>query len=180
MGLLALLRKLKRSDKESRILLLGLDAAGKTSILKKLSEEDITCVMPTQGFTVRSLAQDGVKLHVWDVGGQKAIRAYWPNYFAGTDALIYVIDSSDKRRVEEAGVELNSLLEEEALSHVPVIILANKCDLISAMPAKELAETLHLHAIRDRAWSIAATSAKTGAGLDAAMSWVCKKVSQTR
>ena len=81
MGLLTLLRKLKRSDNEARILVLGLDNSGKTTILKKLSEEDISHIMPTQGFNIKSLMHEGFKLNVWDIGGQKSIRPYWRNYF---------------------------------------------------------------------------------------------------
>lgn len=77
---------------QARILVLGLDNAGKTTILKKLSDEDITSITPTQGFNIKSLKHDGFKLNVWDIGGQKAIRAYWRNYYEQTDAIIYVID----------------------------------------------------------------------------------------
>jgi ADP-ribosylation factor-like protein 3 len=69
MGLLTLLRRLKRNDREARILVLGLDNAGKTTILKKLSDEDISHIMPTQGFNIKSLLHDGFKLNVWDIGG---------------------------------------------------------------------------------------------------------------
>lgn len=69
MGLLKLLQKLKRSDKEARILVLGLDNAGKTTILKKLSDEDLHHIMPTQGFNIKSLQHNGFKLNVWDIGG---------------------------------------------------------------------------------------------------------------
>jgi ADP-ribosylation factor-like protein 3 len=75
---------------------------------------------------------------VWDIGGQKAIRPYWKNYYENTDALVYVIDSADRRRMEETGVELSSLLEEEKLAGVPVLIFANKQDLLNAMPPKEV------------------------------------------
>ena len=87
-----------RSDKEPRVLILGLDAAGKTTILKKLSDEDATHTSPTQGFNIKTLEHDGVKLNMWDIGGQKAIRTYWRNYMEGTDCLIYVVDSADKKR----------------------------------------------------------------------------------
>ena len=86
------------SDKEPRVLILGLDAAGKTTILKKLSDEDATHTSPTQGFNIKTLEHDGVKLNMWDIGGQKAIRTYWRNYMEGTDCLIYVVDSADKKR----------------------------------------------------------------------------------
>lgn len=88
MGLLNLLRKLKKDDSEARILVLGLDNGGKTTILKKLSEEDISHIMPTQGFNVKSLQVDGFKLNMWDIGGQKTIRPYWRNYYEQTDALV--------------------------------------------------------------------------------------------
>merc|ERR1712100_810381 len=108
-------RKLKRSDQEVRILMLGLDNAGKTTILKKLSDEDISHVMPTQGFNIKSLLTEGFKLNVWDIGGQKTIRPYWRNYFDNTDILIYVVDCADRRRVEEAQDELMELLDGTSL-----------------------------------------------------------------
>jgi len=101
--------------------------------LKKLSDEDITTIMPTQGFNIKSLMHDGFKLNVWDIGGQKSIRPYWRNYYDQTDALIYVIDSADRRRMEETGVELQQLLDEERLSHVPLLVMANKQDLLNAL-----------------------------------------------
>lgn len=180
MGLLSMLRKLKKTSKELRILLLGLDNAGKTSCLKKLSEEEISHIMPTQGFNIKSLSQEGFKLNVWDIGGQKAIRPYWKNYYENTDALVYVIDSADRKRMEETGVELNSLIEEERLAGVPVLILANKQDLITAMPPKEISEALHLHNIRDRQWQIQACSAKAGTGLQEGIEWVLKTVEEAQ
>eukprot|EP00605_Chrysophyceae_sp_TOSAG23-4_P001298 GSChrysophyteH1.ASY1.ANO1.1412.1 assembled CDS len=151
MGLLTLLRKLKKSDQEARLLVLGLDNSGKTTILKKLSDEDITHIMPTQGFNIKSLMRDGFKLNVWDIGGQKSIRPYWRNYYDQTDALIYVIDSADRRRMEESGVELQQLLDEERLSHVPLML-------------------------RDRTWQILPCSAKTGEGLQDAMEWIVEQI----
>jgi ADP-ribosylation factor-like protein 3 len=88
MGLLSLLRKLKKSDNEARILVLGLDNSGKTTILKRMSDEEISHVMPTQGFNIKSVMQNDFKLNVWDIGGQKSIRPYWRNYFDHTDALV--------------------------------------------------------------------------------------------
>merc|ERR1712048_803800 len=129
MGLLKLLRKLRGSDKEARILLLGLDNAGKTHTLQKLSEEKPENLQPTQGFNIKSVAQKGIQLNVWDIGGQKAIRPYWRNYFDNTDVLIYVMDSSDRPRFEESGLQLAELLEEEKLQGTPVLVFANKQDL---------------------------------------------------
>ena len=100
-------RKLKSSpDRELRILLLGLDNAGKTTILKTLASEDISTITPTQGFNIKSVQSEGFKLNVWDIGGQRKIRPYWRNYFDNTDVLIYVIDSADTKRFEETEQEL--------------------------------------------------------------------------
>jgi len=173
MGLLSILRKMKKCDeKEARILMLGLDNAGKTTILKKLSEEDISHVMPTQGFNVKSLVHEGFKLNVWDIGGQKTILPYWSNYFESSDVLSYVIDSSDRRRLEESGSELAELLAEDKLGGVPLLIFANKQDLLQATPADEISAALNLSNIKDRPWTIQACSAKSGEGLQEGMEWL--------
>jgi ADP-ribosylation factor-like protein 3 len=178
MGLLTLLRKLKRTEREGRILLLGLDNAGKTTILKKLSDEDITHIMPTQGFNIKSLAHEGFKLNVWDIGGQKTIRPYWRNYYDNTDALVYVIDSSDKRRMEECGAELSELLSEEKLAGVPLLVFANKQDLLHAKTAEEITTLMNLHVVTSRPWQIQACSAKTGDGLHEGMEWVVQQIGE--
>lgn len=181
MGLLSILRKLKSTpDQEVRILLLGLDNGGKTTLLKQLASEDISHITPTQGFNIKSVQSQGFKLNVWDIGGQRKIRPYWRNYFENTDVLIYVIDSADRKRFEETGQELAELLDEEKLSGVPVLLFANKQDLLTAAPASEIAEGLNLHTIRDRMWQIQSCSALTGEGIQEGMNWVCKSVNSKK
>eukprot|EP01006_Ploeotia_vitrea_P015151 TRINITY_DN42345_c0_g1_i1.p2 TRINITY_DN42345_c0_g1~~TRINITY_DN42345_c0_g1_i1.p2 ORF type:complete len:179 (-),score=36.22 TRINITY_DN42345_c0_g1_i1:85-621(-) len=176
MGLLTLLRKLKSNDKEPRFLILGLDGAGKTTALKKLSDEEHKQTEPTKGFNVKQLEHEGFKLNIWDIGGQESIRAYWPNYYEGTDALIYVVDSADEKRLEEAGTELMKLLAEEKLQKIPVLIFANKQDLETACKAADVAERLNLNDIRDRKWQIQGCSAHTGDGLAEGMEWTVKAI----
>lgn len=180
MGLLDLLRRFRKTTRELRILLLGLDNAGKTSCLKKLSSEEIHHIMPTQGFNIKSITSNNIKLTVWDIGGQKAIRPYWNNYYDNTDALIYVIDSSDKRRLEESGSELNKLLDEAKLQKIPLLIYANKQDLISALSSSDISDALHLHNIKDRSWNIQPCSAKQGTGLQEGLEWVIKNVEHNK
>ncbi|XP_049785434.1 ADP-ribosylation factor-like protein 2 isoform X2 [Schistocerca cancellata] len=115
MGLLTVLKKMKMKEKEIRILMLGLDNAGKTTILKRFNGEEIDTISPTLGFNIKTLEHRGYKLNVWDVGGQKSLRSYWRNYFETTDGLIWVVDSADKRRLEDCCKELHTLLEEEVL-----------------------------------------------------------------
>ncbi|KAI8615597.1 the Rp2-Arl3 complex bound To Gdp-Alf4 [Chytriomyces sp. MP71] len=174
-SLFSLLRRFRRDkDKQVRFLILGLDNAGKTSILKRLAHEDITQVRPTQGFNIKSVEQDGFNMNVWDIGGQKSIRPYWRNYFDATNVLIYVIDSSDRVRLEETGLELNQLLEEVKLADVPLLVFANKQDLIDAIPGDEIAAGLNLNSIRDRQWQIQACSAITGEGVSEGIEWAMK------
>lgn len=179
MGLLALLRKLKsNSGKDLKLLFLGLDNAGKTTILKQLASEEIQSITPTQGFNIKSVVSDGFKLNVWDIGGQRAIRPYWRNYYEQVEALVYVIDSTDRKRLEETGVELDDLLSEEKLCGVPVLIFANKQDLLNAQQADEISNSLGLEKIQDRNWSIQACSGKTGEGLQTGMTWVIRNISK--
>ncbi|XP_022687361.1 ADP-ribosylation factor-like protein 3 [Varroa jacobsoni] len=176
-GLLALLRKLKASpDKELRVLLLGLDNAGKTTILKKIASEDITHITPTQGFNIKSVTTQGFKLVVWDIGGQRKIRPYWQNYFDSTDILIYVIDSADQKRFEETGVELCELMQCDKLMRVPLLVFANKQDLMNSASPQDIAEGLNLQGIKDRTWQIQGCSALTGEGLKDGLEWVIKTV----
>ncbi|EDQ87208.1 uncharacterized protein MONBRDRAFT_27379 [Monosiga brevicollis MX1] len=181
--------------RDLQILLLGLDNAasvlprsptglrgdaGKTTILTSLADEDITHVTPTQGFNVKSVMSSGVMLNVWDIGGQRGIRPYWRNYFDGTDALVYVIDSADQKRFEETGEELAELLAEAKLKGVAVLVYANKQDLETAAMASDIATGLNLHTIRGRAWQIQPCSAVTGEGVRDGMEWVIKTVSKKK
>eukprot|EP00812_Abedinium_dasypus_P010059 NODE_3703_length_753_cov_23.902579.p1 GENE.NODE_3703_length_753_cov_23.902579~~NODE_3703_length_753_cov_23.902579.p1 ORF type:complete len:189 (-),score=49.98 NODE_3703_length_753_cov_23.902579:90-656(-) len=177
MGLLSILKRMKRTEREARILMLGLDNAGKTTILKTLSEEEIKNIQPTQGFNIKSLVHEGFKLNVWDIGGQKSIRPYWNNYFESTDALVFVIDSSDAHRVAEARLELEQLLVEDRLVSVPMLIFANKQDLTMALEPPALMEALALgDRLAARTWNIQACSATENHGLQDGLEWLISKI----
>lgn len=177
MGLLALLRSFRSKEaKECRILLLGLDNAGKTTILKQLSSEDITQVTPTQGFNIKSVNTAGFKLNVWDIGGQRRLRPYWSNYFDNTDVLIYVVDCADIKRLQESAEEFEELLSEDRLIKVPCLVYANKQDLETAEPASEIAQTLKLNKLRDRSYQIQPCSAKSGEGVREGLEWALKQM----
>ena len=122
--------------------------------------------------------QDGFKLNVWDIGGQREIRPYWKNYFENTDGLVYVVDSADDMRLKECADELISLLQEEALKNVPMLVFANKQDLQFALDADQVMETLKLQEISDRTWNIQACSAFTKEGLSDGMEWLIKTISE--
>ena len=114
------------STQEFRILMIGLDNAGKTTLLYQMKVGEPVPTLPTVGFNVESVTYKNVTFNVWDVGGQDKIRALWKHYYHQASAVIYVIDAADKARIEEAGVELYQILEEPPLQSVPVLIFANK------------------------------------------------------
>ena len=177
MGLLSILRKLKEKEKDVRILMLGLDNAGKTTILKKFNGEDISSISPTLGFNIKTLEHKGFNLNIWDVGGQKSLRSYWRNYFETTDGLIWVVDSADKRRLEDCRKELQSLLQEERLLGATLLVFANKQDLPGALSVEEIKNTLQLDNIKTHHWQIVNCSAVTGENLLSGMDWLLQDIS---
>lgn len=165
--------------KEMRILMLGLDAAGKTTILYKLKLGEVVSSVPTIGFNVETVEYKNIKFTVWDVGGQDKIRLLWRHYYQNTQGLIFVVDSSDKERVELAKEELHKMLNEEELRDAVLLVFANKQDL-GVMSVAEVTEKLGLHTIRGRDWYIQGTCAMTGDGLYDGLDWLSKTVGKKK
>ena len=176
MGLLTILKKVKQKEKELRILILGLDNAGKTTIMKRVSGEDIHEISPTVGFNIKSLEYNNFSLNLWDVGGQKSIRTYWRNYFEQTDGIVWVVDSVDRMRLQECKAQLHDLLNQETLAGASLLVFANKQDLPNAMTAAEITDKLGLHSIRQRHWFIQSTCATSGEGLYEGLDWLSTNI----
>ncbi|XP_065904462.1 uncharacterized protein [Dysidea avara] len=154
----------------ARLVMLGLDAAGKTTILYKLKLNETVQSIPTIGFNVETVQPTkNVSFTVWDVGGQDKIRPLWRHYFHGSEGLIYVIDSADRSRFSEAKDELAWILESDEMVGVPLVILANKQDLPNAASTSEIMTKLELNSIRNRPWYIQSTCAVSGDGVYEAM-----------
>lgn len=159
-------------EKEARILVLGLDNAGKTTILYRLQVGEVVSTIPTIGFNVETVQYNNIKFQVWDLGGQTSIRPYWRCYFPNTQAVIYVIDSSDTERLSTAKEEFHAILEEEELKDAVVLVYANKQDLPGALDDAAITEALSLHKIKSRQWAIFKTSAIKGEGLYEGLDWL--------
>ncbi|RXH78798.1 hypothetical protein DVH24_002316 [Malus domestica] len=176
-------------NKEARILVLGLDNAGKTTILcaislpfcvfflrfcevDRLQMGEVVSTIPTIGFNVETVQYNNIKFQVWDLGGQTSIRPYWRCYFPNTQAIIYVVDSSDTDRLVIAKDEFHAILEEEELKGAVVVIFANKQDLPGALDDAAITEALELHKIKNRQWAIFKTSAIKGEGLFEGLDWL--------
>jgi len=158
--------------KEVRILILGLDNAGKTTILYRLHAGEVVQTIPTIGFNVETVQYKNIKLQVWDLGGQTSIRPYWRCYYANTNGIIYVVDSVDRDRLPDAAHELKLMLEEEELGGVTLLVFANKQDLPDALSSAEVSEGLGLTSIRNRQWAIFQTSALKGTGISDGLDWL--------
>ena len=159
-------------NKEVRMLMVGLDAAGKTTILYQLKMNETVKTIPTIGFNVETLDYKGLNFTVWDVGGQDKIRVLWKHYYQNTDGLIFVVDSNDKDRVEDAAEELKKMLAEEELKDCVVLVMANKQDLKDAMTPNDVTEKLGLSQLKGRQWLVQGTSATTGQGLKEGLDWM--------
>ena len=162
--------------KEMRILMVGLDAAGKTTILYQLKMGETVKTIPTIGFNVETLDFKGLTFTVWDVGGQDKIRVLWKHYYQNTDGLIFVVDSNDRDRVEDAAEELKKMLAEEELKDCIVLIMANKQDLKEAMSPNEITEKLGMSQLKGRQWLVQGTSATSGQGLKEGLEWMASNL----
>ena len=127
-----------------RILMLGLDAAGKTTLLYQLKLGEHTATVPTLGFNVETVSYRNIEFMVWDMGGQDKIRQLWSHYYEGTQALIFVVDSADAERMDEARQELHKLMEQEELKDAVLLVYANKQDVAGALSVQQVAESLQL------------------------------------
>jgi len=157
--------------------MVGLDAAGKTTILYKLKLGEIVTTIPTIGFNVETVEYKNINFTVWDVGGQDKIRPLWRHYFQNTQGLIFVVDSNDRERITEAHDELNKMLNEDELRDAAVLVFANKQDLPNAMSVAEITDKLGLHTLRSRKWYIQSTCATSGDGLYEGLDWLSNVLS---
>ena len=168
------------SNKEMRILMVGLDAAGKTTILYKLKLGEVVNTIPTIGFNVETVEYKNISFNVWDVGGQDKIRLLWRHYYQNTQGLIFVVDSNDRDRIDENREELHKMLAEEELKDAVLLVFANKQDMPNAMTCPEITDKLGLHTIRARTWFIQATCAVRGDGLYEGLDWLSKHVTSAK
>jgi ADP-ribosylation factor protein 1 len=163
--------------KNATILMVGLDAAGKTTILNKLKLNEVKETVPTIGFNVETVEYRNVKFHVWDVGGQARLRTLWKHYYDGANAIIYVIDSNDRDRMGVAKDELDRLLKDPMLAGASLLVLCNKQDLPQRLVPSQVLDVLNLKGdpelTRGRMWYVQGCCAHSGEGLFEGLDWMC-------
>ena len=164
-----------------RIVMLGLDAAGKTTILYKIKLNETVSTIPTIGFNVEEVRLGkGISFTVWDVGGQEKIRPLWRHYYYNTDGLIYVVDSNDVERFKEASEELHGILSNDEMRGIPVVVMANKQDLPHAVGPSEMINHLGLQTLRGHKWHIQACTACNGDGVYESMEAMARLIKEKR
>ena len=152
--------------------MVGLDAAGKTTILYQLKLGEMVQSIPTIGFNVETVTHQNLSFTLWDIGGGDRIRLLWHHYYKGSRGAIFIIDSEDKNRIELAVQELHRLSSELAEYDIPLLVFANKQDSEGAMSLEEIAKILHPQDLKQKDWHIQPCSAKTGEGLYEGLEWL--------
>lgn len=178
MGLLSIIRKQKLKERELRVLLLGLDNSGKSTIVLKLLGLDTSSVSPTMGFQIHRLPWKQYNLSIWDIGGQTTLRAFWSNYFDRTDVVIWVIDASSIDRLHELYEELREkVIQQDRLQGLLFLLLINKIDLVPGSQVEQVkaqvSQELNLGAeLSLGKYHVQMTSGVTGDGLHGALDWI--------
>ncbi|KAK3592922.1 hypothetical protein CHS0354_011722 [Potamilus streckersoni] len=164
--------KLWQSE-EVKILIFGLDAAGKTTSLYRLKLGEVVTTIPTIGFNVESIDYKNVKITAWDVGGRDKMRPLFRHYFPHTDAFLFLFDSNDKERFAEALEEFTRFVNEDELRDCVILAIANKQDLPNAMTMEEIeAKIKEKKIIQTQTWKVFPAVATTGDGLYEALDWL--------
>ena len=165
------------SSHNIRVLIAGLDSAGKTTVLYKLKggPHKLTQpvrTIPTMDFNTEEWKFKGKTFSVWDVGGQDSIRPLWRHHLTGTQGVVYVVDSNDRQRVRKAAQELHKIMLDHSMRNACLLVFANKCDLPHSLSADEVSTELQLEQLQPRAWHVQPSCAVPGEGLWAGLKWL--------
>lgn len=172
------LYKLFWGNEEYKILIVGLDNAGKTTVLYKILLNEVVATTPTIGSNVEEFSYKNIKFLMWDIGGQDSLRMSWSTYYANTRAVIMVIDSTDKDRLHISKEELHKMMDHDHLKNASLLVFANKQDIPGALKASEISNLLNLTSLKDRMWHIQACCALTGDGLFEGLDWIVHQLTK--
>jgi len=163
-------------NEEHKIIIVGLDNAGKSTILYQFLMNEVVHTSPTLGSNVEEVTYKNVKFLMWDLGGQDSLRQGWSAYYCNTEFVILVVDSTDRDRLSLSKEELWKLLNSDELSKASILIYANKQDISGCMTAAEISSELNLTSIKKHKWQIQACSALTGQGLYQGLEWIVQQL----
>ncbi|KAI8058565.1 ADP-ribosylation factor-like protein 5B-like protein [Syncephalis plumigaleata] len=177
--MLAKLWRLWYSGQKHKIIIIGLDNAGKTTLLYRLLLKQTVTTSPTIGGNVEEITYKNIQFIMWDLGGQESLRSSWVNYFDNAGAIVMVVDSVDKKRIPIVRDELHRLVAQENAHGACILVFANKQDLDGALTAAQVSEALDLTSLKDHPWQIQACSATKGEGLYEGLDWIVNQLTET-
>lgn len=166
------------SKQEHKVIIVGLDNAGKTTIIYQFLMNEVVHTSPTIGSNVEEIVCKNTHFVMWDIGGQESLRSSWSTYYTNADFLIMVIDSTDRERLHICQKELHEMMHHEDLKKARLLVFANKQDVANCMSAAEISQQLNLTNIKDHTWKIQACCALTGSGLSNGLEWMLEMAKQ--
>jgi small GTP-binding protein len=163
------------SIRKAQVLILGLDASGKTTILYMLKNGTGAVTVPTIGFNAEEIRFGRLSFVAFDIGGQDRIRKMWAHYFPKTDGIVFVIDSADKDRLTAVKAELDKLNNHPLLQNIPFLIFANKQDLPNALTKDQMCRQMGLF-LYSRKYNVVQSTGTTGEGVQEGFTWLSKNI----
>jgi len=167
---------------EMELSLIGLNAAGKTSLVNVLATGSFSeDMIPTVGFNMRKVTKGNVAIKLWDLGGQTRFRSMWERYCRGVNAIVFVVDAADHGTIDLARNELHNLLKpqegkDNPLAGIPLLVLGNKKDLPGALGERELIERMDLQMLaQTREVCTYCISCKNMVNIDLTLEWLTSK-----
>uniref|UniRef100_H3AZM9 Nebulin n=1 Tax=Latimeria chalumnae TaxID=7897 RepID=H3AZM9_LATCH len=164
------------NHQEHKVIIVGLDNAGKTTILYQFSMDEVVHTSPTIGSNVEEIVVNNTHFLMWDIGGQESLRSSWNTYYTNTEFVIVVVDSTDRERISLTREELYKMLANEDLKKAGLLVFANKQDVKGCMTVPEISQYLKLTSIKDHQWHIQACCALTGEGLSQGLEWMMSRL----
>ncbi|KAG7331127.1 hypothetical protein KOW79_005096 [Hemibagrus wyckioides] len=164
------------NHQEHKVIIVGLDNAGKTTILYQFSMNEVVHTSPTIGSNVEEIVVNNTHFLMWDIGGQESLRSSWNTYYTNTEFVIVVVDSTDRERISVTREELYRMLAHEDLKKAGLLVFANKQDVKGCMTVAEISQSLQLTSVKDHQWHIQACCALTGEGLCQGLEWMMSRL----
>lgn len=163
-------------NEEHKIIIVGLDNAGKTTILYQFLMNEVVHTSPTIGSNVEEVVWKNIHFLMWDIGGQETLRSTWSTYYTHAQFVILVVDSTDRERLPLVKAELYNTISHEDLQKSSLLVFANKQDIKNSMSAAEISQQLNLTSIKKHPWHIQSCCALTGEGLYQGLEWIVSNI----